>query len=68
MVVVCGNSNEKKKKKNGNNNKQNKTKKKLVSLQKRGIRCISGPICSKVGAISTGSIISVRETNWVSSG
>ena len=56
MVVVCGNSNEKKtkKQKNDNNNKQTKQKKKLVSLQKRGIKCISRPSCSKVGALSTG--------------
>ena len=55
MVVVCGNSNEKKKRKeNDNNNKQTKQKKKLVSLQKRGIKCISGPSCSKVGALSSG--------------
>ena len=56
MVVVCGNSNEKKKNTTTTTttNKQDKIKKELVSLQKRGIRCISGPSCSKVGAISTG--------------
>ena len=54
MVVVCGNSNEKKKNTTKTTNKQNKIKKKLVSLQKGGIRCISGPSCLKVGAISTG--------------
>ena len=54
MVVVCGNSNEKKNTTTTTTNKQDKIKKELVSLQKRGIKCISGPSCSKVGAISIG--------------